>query len=208
MPMRRAAACRIHELAASVHCQKFLMKLEIKNLQKFHPIDKREIRRIIKGVLKEEKKGEDAELSIVLMDNRGIKRINNAFLGHNYATDVLSFAYNERFPGDNRERCDSSPEKSPVFPAGRNGEKGKARLKKKPFRNGMIMGEIIVSVEMAVRCARKYGYAVEGEIALYLVHGLLHLLGYRDKREKEAKEMHGREGTLLSYFGYAVAIPD
>ncbi|MDE1889296.1 MAG: rRNA maturation RNase YbeY [Planctomycetota bacterium] len=147
------------------------MKLEIIDLQKFQPIDKNKIKKIIKGILKVEKK--DAELSIVFIDNKTIKQINRAFLGHNYATDVLSFTYDEP-----------------------------------SFKNN-VKGEIVVSVEMASKLSRRYGYEVEGEIVLYLVHGLLHLLGYDDKRKKDAKKMHQRAGELLLSFGYRdVYIPN
>ena len=147
------------------------MKLEIIDLQKLQPINKDKIKKIIKSVLKVEKK--DAELNVVFIDNKTIKQINNTFLRHNYATDVLSFSYDEP-----------------------------------SFKNN-VKGEIIVSVEMAGKLSRRYGYEVEGEIVLYLVHGLLHLLGYDDKRKKDAKKMHQREGELLSALGYRdVSIPN
>jgi len=69
------------------------MKLEIINLQKLYPIDKNSIKKIVRSVLKFEKK--DAELNIVLTDNKRIKEINKTFLEHNYATDVITFAYDE-----------------------------------------------------------------------------------------------------------------
>jgi probable rRNA maturation factor len=70
-----------------------------------------------------------------------------------------------------------------------------------------ISGEIIISVEMAVKLAQKLKCTIEGEIALYLVHGLLHLLGYNDKLKKDARKMHQREKELLSMYGYDVSIP-
>ena len=70
-----------------------------------------------------------------------------------------------------------------------------------------ISGEIIISVEMAVKLAQKLKCTIEGEIALYLVHGLLHLLGYNDKVKKDARKMHQREKELLSMYGYDVSIP-
>jgi len=70
-----------------------------------------------------------------------------------------------------------------------------------------ITGEILISVEMAKKLAQKHDCAVEGEIALYLVHGLLHLFGYNDKKKKEAKKMHQREGELLSALGFRVPVP-
>ena len=79
---------------------------------------------------------------------------------------------------------------------------------KEPSSKNNITGEIVISVEMAAKLAQKHGYAVEGEIALYLVHGLLHLFGYNDKLKRDAKKMHEREGELLSNLGYCVPIPN
>lgn len=156
------------------------MKLEIIDLQKLYHIDKNRIKNLVKSILKAE--GKDAELNIVFTDNKRIKEMNKTFLGHNYATDVLSFVYNEPFFTSNRTRLNHS--------------------------QITITGEIIISVEMATELAHKLGYTIEGEIALYLVHGLLHLLGYNDKQQREAKKMHQREGELLSNLGYSVPIPD
>lgn len=148
------------------------MKLEIVDLQKFYPIEKNKIKKLVRSVFKAEKKGRDAELNIVFIDNKRIKEINKTFLGHNYATDVLSFAYHE------------------------------------PSRKNNITGEIVISVEMAAKFAQKRGFSVEGEIALYLVHGLLHLLGYDDRQKSDAKKMHQREGELLLNFGYSIPVPN
>ena len=145
-------------------------KLEIINLQKFHRVNKNKIKELVQGVLKAE--AADAEINVVLVDNKKIKEMNNAFLGHNYATDVLSFAYEtEEKPGNK------------------------------------VTGEIVISVEMAARLARRQERAVDGEIALYLTHGLLHLLGYNDKKKADAKKMHQRERVLLTNLGYNVPVP-
>ena len=151
------------------------MKLEIINLQKHYPVDTKSIKKIVRGVLKFEK--QDAELNVVFTDNKRIKEINKTFLGHNYATDVIAFAYDE------------------------------SSLHKVFLNESTITGEIIISVEMAKKLAQKNDCAVEGEIALYLVHGLLHLFGYDDKQKKDAKKMHQREGELLSALGFRVPVP-
>lgn len=155
-----------------------MVKLEIIDLQKFYPISKSWVKKLLKAILKMEEK--DAELNIVFVDNKKIKEINKTYLGHNYATDVLSFAYDE-----------------PLH------KKGKS-----PLPGDTVMGEMIISVEMATKIAEKHRYAVEGEIALYLIHGLLHLLGYDDKQKGEAKEMHRKEKELLLNFGYRVPVPN
>jgi probable rRNA maturation factor len=43
---------------------------------------------------------------------------------------------------------------------------------------------------------------VEAELALYAVHGTLHLLGYDDRRKADAKRMHDMEDEILSSIGW------
>ena len=50
-------------------------------------------------------------------------------------------------------------------------------------------GEIIVSAEVAEEKAAEYGHPTEEELLLYIVHGLLHLGGYKDKTMSEFNEM-------------------
>ena len=185
------------------------MKLEIINLQKFYPIDKNSIKKIVRSVLKFEKK--DGELNVVFTDNKRIKEINKTFLGHNYATDVITFAYDEASLNNDKASYNLNLMASPRNKSGFSGcdqERTKKPAKKKVSLPGnTITGEIIISVEMAKKLAQKHDCAVEGEIALYLVHGLLHLVGYNDKQRKEAKKMHQREGKLLSDLGFRVPVP-
>ena len=58
-------------------------------------------------------------------------------------------------------------------------------------------GELIVSMETAIRQAGVYGWNPLDELRLYLVHGLLHLCGYDDHDAAERKEMRGRERSIL-----------
>ena len=44
-------------------------------------------------------------------------------------------------------------------------------------------GEIVISAQTAAENAAKYGKRLDHEVALYIIHGLLHLNGYEDKRE-------------------------
>lgn len=70
--------------------------------------------------------------------------------------------------------------------------------------NEKICGEIIISVETALHTAEKMNSVVESEIYLYVVHGLLHLIGYDDKTGKLADIMHGEEKRILSDLGFEV----
>ena len=67
-----------------------------------------------------------------------------------------------------------------------------------------LRGEIIVSVETAVNTAGRGSINIEGEIILYVVHGLLHLLGYSDGNKNDAKIMHEKESRILKILGYNV----
>ncbi len=71
-------------------------------------------------------------------------------------------------------------------------------------KEGILSGEIVISVETAVEVANKKKSSVEGEIILYLVHGILHLLGYNDNNKKNAKIMHEKESEILAFLGYNV----
>ncbi len=71
-------------------------------------------------------------------------------------------------------------------------------------QKNVISGEIIVSVETAVDTAGKGWINIEGEILLYVVHGLLHLLGYSDANKEEARIMHEKESRILKNLGYNV----
>ncbi len=67
-----------------------------------------------------------------------------------------------------------------------------------------LSGEVIVSVETAVDTAGKRNISVEGEIVLYILHGILHLLGYDDGNEGDARVMHEEESKILKTLGYNV----
>lgn len=52
-----------------------------------------------------------------------------------------------------------------------------------------LEAEIYVNVQQARRQAREYGVTVGNELTRLIVHGLLHALGYNDKRTNERKKM-------------------
>ncbi len=64
-----------------------------------------------------------------------------------------------------------------------------------------LIGEIVVSAEMARDSAAEFGHDPWAELALYVVHGLLHLQGYDDLTEEAALEMRRREGEVLALLG-------
>jgi len=57
-------------------------------------------------------------------------------------------------------------------------------------------GEILVSADTAVRQGSDHGQSLDHELALYLIHGLMHLGGWDDHEEVEAKEMTRRQEII------------
>ena len=64
-----------------------------------------------------------------------------------------------------------------------------------------LAGEVIVGVEVAREQAAERGHDAQVEVALYVIHGLLHLCGYDDKSPKNAKKMRRRERHYLAKLG-------
>jgi probable rRNA maturation factor len=62
--------------------------------------------------------------------------------------------------------------------------------------------EIYASVPCAVRVARERGVSPARELALYLVHGALHLCGYDDHRMADRRRMRVVEKSILTRLGY------
>ena len=65
----------------------------------------------------------------------------------------------------------------------------------------VLAGELVVSAEMARETAEEHGQDPWAELALYLVHGLLHLRGYDDHEEADIESMRRREGEVLALLG-------
>ena len=68
---------------------------------------------------------------------------------------------------------------------------GPGRVKK------ALEGEIVISFDAAFKQARDYGTTFEQELVLYIIHGILHLLGYDDHRAADIKRMRKKEEELF-----------
>ena len=64
-----------------------------------------------------------------------------------------------------------------------------------------LAGELILGVEVAREQAVQRGHDAQAELALYVIHGLLHLCGYDDKSPAAAHQMRARERHYLSLLG-------
>jgi probable rRNA maturation factor len=58
-------------------------------------------------------------------------------------------------------------------------------------------GDIVISAETARAHAAEYGQPVDHEIALYILHGLLHLNGFDDSNPRDCKRMHALQARLF-----------
>ena len=122
----------------------------------------------------------EAVLSVTVVDNPTIHRLNRDHLQHDYPTDVISF------------QLDWSH-------ADRNQPPGTATDRSKDAR---IEGEIVASVEYAQAEALAHGWTVQSELTLYVIHGMLHICGYDDLTPTEKQMMRARESAVFQQLGY------
>ncbi len=124
------------------------------------------------------------ELSVALVTDAGIRRLNRKFRNRDGPADVLSFSQLE-------EREGPPPDPARV-----------------PNRRGMLLGDVVISAETALEQARLLGVTPAGRLRVLLVHGFLHLLGYDHERSPaEAKTMLARERALLAALARAPQAP-
>src|SRR5437773_7540852 len=64
-----------------------------------------------------------------------------------------------------------------------------------------LQGELIIGAELALQQAEARGHDVQAELALYVIHGLLHLCGYDDHDDEGRAAMRGRERHYLKLLG-------
>jgi probable rRNA maturation factor len=129
--------------------------------------------------------GTDVEMSLMFVDEPTIAELNARFLGGDGPTDVLSFPLDEELP-----------------PAGRQPDQG-GRGPGAPGDAGdppALLGDVIVCPTVAGRQALDQGIAADDEIALLVVHGVLHLLDYDHAEPEETATMRRREQELLTRF--------
>jgi len=151
------------------------LALDITDQQSLLTVDHDRLRAAIARVLTAEQIV-SAEISLALVDDAQIHRVNREFLGHDYATDVISFVLND--------------EASPLD------EEHSSRLAESAPRR--LEGELIVSTETALREAAAHGWTPADELLLYVVHGLLHLCGYDDLTDEARPVMRAREREVLA----------
>jgi rRNA maturation RNase YbeY len=66
-------------------------------------------------------------------------------------------------------------------------------------RGNRISGELFISVERVKDNAVTLGLTYESELSRVIAHGILHLIGFKDKTKEEAAVMRSKEDEVLAY---------
>ena len=136
------------------------------------------------------------ELSLMIVDDRAMRNLNRRFRAKDRPTDVLSFAQLEEHYGEQHRSSGSFPLAPPGPPA---------QIARRP---GILLGDVVISVDTALRQARRLRIAPAARLRTLLIHGLLHLLGYDHERSAaEAKRMFARERELAAQLRRAAKRP-
>jgi probable rRNA maturation factor len=143
----------------------------IADKQQYVVVDRRLLRRAVKSVLRGAGV-RNASISVALVDDQTIARVNWDYLRHRGPTDVLSFLLDDRDPRGTRLRVGAP-----------------------------LDGEVIVGAETALRAAPRYGWRPHDELLLYVIHGTLHLVGLDDRTPRQRAKMQEREREVMQELG-------
>ncbi|MDD3861313.1 MAG: rRNA maturation RNase YbeY [Candidatus Gracilibacteria bacterium] len=125
--------------------------------------------KVLKIKIAEILKGNTGEISLTLVNDSAIQKLNRKYRGKNMPTDVLSFAYME--------------------------DAGVAQIREISLQ----IGDIFISVDTAKTQAKEHGHSLKKELEILFVHGLLHLFGFDHGDDKEEREMEKWAGKVLEH---------
>jgi probable rRNA maturation factor len=166
----------------------------VANEQSTIPIELDRWARLAEQVLEAEGVRGDAELSLLFIDRRDMAELNEEYLGKPGPTDVLAF------PIDGSEidvASGPSPEK-----------RGPDRPDPDPSEQPPLLGDVVVCPAVAAEQAGTHAGTVDDELALLVVHGVLHVLGHDHDEAAEAERMRTRERELLEALHWHGPAPD
>jgi probable rRNA maturation factor len=127
----------------------------------------------------------ETEVSLLFVDEATIAALNQRFLDKEGPTDVLSFPIE-----DEADRSGRSPDEGGTGPGSVEADTGHL----------VLLGDVVICPAVAARNANAHEVTVDDELALLVVHGILHLLGMDHEVDEEAERMERREQQLLSRF--------
>jgi probable rRNA maturation factor len=152
----------------------------------------------------------NAELSVLYVDEESIASLNKRFLGHDGPTDVLSFPIEDDLgaAGVSRPGAGVPVGTGPGRQAFEDGEDFAQAGSGAPGDAPLLLGDVVICPRVAARNAPAHAGTYDDEMALLLVHGILHLLGMDHEVEAEAEAMETKERELLSahHHGHSLGI--
>lgn len=159
-------------------------ELVLTNSQRLRPVDTRLLRAITQTLLEEWLELPGYEIAIHLVSATRMAELNERHLGHEGSTDVITFDHSvpEMQPDPAmREEAGEATEESA------EGEEGAGRL----------TGEIFISIQDAIDFAKVHTTTWQTEVVRYVVHGILHLMGYDDLEPEARRKMKQEEHRLV-----------
>ena len=132
-----------------------------------------------------------AELSVLFVDEPSIAELNERFMDHVGPTDVLAFPIDADAVWAVHDPLASGPDRSDPD----------------PDEIPLLLGDVVVCPAVAARNAPEHAGTVDDEIALLVVHGVLHVLGRDHADPEEAAEMRARERALLEEHHWRAPAP-
>jgi probable rRNA maturation factor len=137
-------------------------------------------KKVVQACLDYENCPYEAEISILMTNNNEIQHINKKFRGIDAPTDVLSFpAVEYEIPGDFSYLGGMTEE---YF---------------HPETGELLLGDIVISVEMAMIQAQEFGHSAQREIAFLTAHSMFHLFGYDHMDEDGQIKMEEKQNYVL-----------
>jgi probable rRNA maturation factor len=154
--------------------------------QSAEPVDAMGLVRLAKAVLAAQGVKPDSELSMLFVDEEAMAELNKRFLGKEGPTDVLAF------PIDDDDVVEGGRSPDSLGPG--------AGVDFENTDPPNLLGDVVVCPAVAARNAPDHAGTYEDEMALLVVHGILHILGMDHVDNEEAEAMEQRERELLEQF--------
>ena len=150
------------------------------------PVDNLRWLHLAEQVLAAEGVRGDAELSILFVDQAAMSELNERFHAHAGPTDVLAFPIDDE-PSEGGRNPDA-------------GGPGPGYVPPEPSQLPTLLGDVVICPGVATRNAAEHDNTYDDEVALLIVHGILHLMGMDHEHDDEAEVMEARERELLEKF--------
>lgn len=153
--------------------------------QSDHDMDLPRWEALARNVLTHEGMSGDAELSLIFVDEATIAQLNETFMEKSGPTDVLAF------PIDAEDD----------LVTGRSPDGGSAGPNREPASDvPVLLGDVVICPSVAARNAPGHAGTFDDEVALLIVHGILHVLGHDHATPEETEIMQGHERELLGLY--------